>query len=159
MVRSKSEDRRFGPDFVEEVRSEEKYFNCSRLEAAHAVNATGVFDVTAEQRFSSGRDVETRLVIQRRRVYWSAALLVRETRVDGIDWKPSYPAIDGSVGHGWHCHPWDDEKQNADAHAPLPDAFGAGLETIEDFLIRISKEMRIVWSANDVGFDGFLPHS
>jgi hypothetical protein len=160
MVRSKGEPGKDYRHLIEQIRAEQKYFNYSRLEVAARVNAERVADIECEHPTMSESgpvDVPLRLVVARRRKYWSVALMLHGMRVDGIDWLPSYPCEDGTTGSGWHRHQWDDADENADVHVALSPNFGDGINYVEDFLIRISQEMRIAWSANDVGFESRLP--
>jgi hypothetical protein len=162
MVRSNGESGRDFFHLVDQIRAEVKYFNYGRLEVGKVLATEGQADLESELTTMSEHgpvNIPLRLFLKRRKRYWSVALLLHGMRVDGIDWLHSYPCEDRSQGTGWHRHYWDADAMNADIHVPLPLSFGSGLVHVQDFLIRASKEMRIDWNANDVGFTGFLPLS
>lgn len=162
MVRSKGESGRDFLHLVEQIKADDKYFNYSRLEVVNRIASEGLADLECEHGTSSEAgavDVPLRLYLKSRRKYWSAALMLHGIRIDGIDWLPSFPCEDGTTGTGWHRHRWNADEMNANVHVPLPAAFGVRLDNVEEFLIRISQEMRITWSANDVGFNDRLPLS
>lgn len=147
---------------VEQVRAEDKYFNHSRLEVANRLSDEDRIQIECDHDTSSEvgpEEIPLKLFVARRRKFWSAALMMHGICIDRVDWLPSYPCEDGTTGHGWHRHRWQPDELNCDVHVPLPDSFGDGLENVEDFLIRVSREMRITWSASDVGFDDYLPRS
>lgn len=161
MVRSKSESGRSFLHLAEQIRSEDKYFNNSRLEVANRIFANDQIELETEHStVSDGGQVWVPIklaIAVRQRKYWSAALILQQVRIDGIDWQPAYPLVDGTVGRGWHRHEWNPDEQHARIHVPLPDSFGVGLRTVNDFLIRMSSSMRITWNASDAGFSDELP--
>lgn len=162
MVRSKGEPGRDFLYLMEQIKLEDKYFNYSRLEVANKIGSDGVAELECEHSTSSENgliDVPLKLFIKTHRKRWAAALLLNQIRIDGIDWLPRFPCKDGSTGTGWHRHSWEPDEANPSVHIPLPVAFGVGVTNVEEFLIRVSQEMRIVWSANDVGFNDRLPLS
>lgn len=167
MVRSNSEiehrKRRELFHLVERIRTEDKYFNVSRAELARQLEGLDSWEIYSlhETEDEDGAPVsaELRLNIARRPLpkLCSVALKLHQKRIDGIDYHERFDAPDGASHKGWHRHGWRTAERDAEQdRIPIP-GFGNGLADIEEFLIRMGRELRIVFSATDVGISDNLP--
>lgn len=159
MVRSKSEGGRAGARnlfyLVDRLRAEEKYFDVSRDAIERDLRASGYCEISCEHTVEDDGgilDVVLRLNLSCRASLpqcWSAALKLHATRIDGIDHEARFTSSDGTVGHGWHRHGWDNSKCNAEHIKHHLDGFDKGLSNRSKFLIKTCQEMRIRLNRKD----------
>jgi len=143
---------------VPQIVATDKYFDVSIPEMLRAVSSTsGKFERSEEQLVADEYGVEhpvlMRLNVNCQSVVpqgWTVALKLHKIRVDGIDWEQDFDAIDGTKGHGWHRHQWNQRKQDAkDSKIPLADF--DNVDAREQFLIRALSLLKIKWNKVDYG--------
>jgi hypothetical protein len=104
---------------------------------------------------SDGSDVTVSLVVNvggsvDSWVGWSVALMMHSVRIDGIDHEFQYKACNsnGERIDGWHRHIWRDSLREADTCKIPIEGFEDCL-TLENFLFRIARVMKITWNRAD----------
>ena len=143
---------------VPQIVATDKYFDVSIPEMLRAVtSASGKFDRVEEQTIGDEYGVDypvlVRLNINCQSIVpegWTIALKLHKERIDGIDHESNFDAVDGSAGHGWHRHQWDQRKQSA-KYIKIPMADLDSVDGREQFLVRPLSIMRIKVSARDYG--------
>jgi hypothetical protein len=143
---------------VPQIVADMKYFDVSAPEILRSLLApSGKFDLTEEHETKDEYNVDFRVIIRlnincQSKVPegWTIALKLHNERVDGIDWESEFTAADGSTGHGWHRHQWNQREQSAKRiKIPAPDF--DGIDAREQFLTRALSVMRIRLNARDYG--------
>jgi len=143
---------------VPQIIADEKYFDVSIAEILRSVlSPAGKFDLTEEHETKDEYGVDFRVLIRlnincqsKAPQGWAIALKLHNERIDGIDWEPEFLAVDGSIGHGWHRHQWDQRRQSA-KHTKTPAPDFDGIDSREQLLIRAFSIMRIRVNARDYG--------
>src|SRR5258708_3267175 len=135
---------------VPQIVAGEKYFDVSMPEIVRGgMSATGKFDCTAEHKVTDEYCTDYQSVIRinvncqsKMPEGWTIALKLHRERIDGIDWEAKFDAADGTEGHGWHRHQWNQRSQSA-KHTKIPTTDFDGIDSREQFLIRAFSLMRI----------------
>lgn len=147
---------------VPQLRSEVKYFPCSRGALVRALTAKGKAEVRAEHVTldADGTEVfaDLRLNVNctsRFPFAWSASLKLHRKRVDGVDWESHFTQYDGTAASGWQRHLWDKAREDGDSLKTVLTNF-EDVASIETFLLRVCEVMRIRFDPKDHG-DDLLP--
>ena len=138
--------------FTDQIRAEDKYFDVSLSEVEHTLRQEGKYEWFCDHYVNGSDPLVLRLNMNTGSAYptsWTAALKLKKTRIDGIDYEPIFKTADGRKGRrerGWHRHQWDTANNSAErCKHPLP-RFGDGRLEITDFVIRVAAELRITFS-------------
>jgi hypothetical protein len=78
---------------------------------------------------------------------WDVAVLLHNTRIDGIGYHPWFNDVDGNEREGWHRHVWNESEKHAKGKKCVS-GFDGEL-SFEEFLIRTFTELRIILSQVD----------
>lgn len=81
---------------------------------------------------------------------WVVALLMHNTRIDGVDHEDWFESSDGNECEGWHRHVWDHRNKTADDTKCPTDGLD-GCLNLEAFLRRVFDKMRILLNRVDHG--------
>jgi hypothetical protein len=149
---------------VPQIVADEKYFDVSVQEILRAVlSSSGKFDRIEEHPTQDEYGTDFRIIIRlnincQSRVPegWTTALKLHNERIDGIDWESKFQRGDGSIGHGWHRHQWNQRTQSS-KHLKIPVPDFNGIDAREQFLIRALSVMRIRVNARDYGDQLSIP--
>jgi hypothetical protein len=141
---------------VPQIVAEEKYFDCSVRDILWNFNkARTKFQVTWPHEIvdeSTGEVVELNLTLNvsgnlSYPLSWDVALLLHNTRIDGIGYHPWFNDVDGNEQAGWHRHVWNEREQHAKGKKRVS-GFDGEL-TFEEFLIRAFKALRVSCNKED----------
>jgi hypothetical protein len=136
---------------------EDKYFDVSMDEITREVRTgsgsaeiRGDYFVTTPDGFQACAPLRLRVAGAQVPESFVVALLMHNTRIDGIDHEDWFESPDGNECEGWHRHVWDQRNKTADDMKCPTD----GLEdclNLESFLRRAFDKMRILLNRVDHG--------
>lgn len=107
---------------VPRIIAAEKYFDCSVRDILWVFDrGDRKFQATWSQEIndeSTGEAVEFDLTLNiggnlRYPLSWDVAVLLHNTRIDGIGYHPWFNDVDGNEQEGWHRHVWSEREQHA----------------------------------------------
>ena len=133
-----------------------KYFDCSLRDIlVEFQRGAARFEVTWPQEIvdeGTGEVVEYDLTLKvsgklSYPVSWDIAVLLHNTRIDGIGYHPWFNDVDGNEQEGWHRHVWNERAKHAKGKKCVS-GFDGEL-SFEEFLIRTFKEVRITLNQVD----------
>ena len=84
---------------------------------------------------------------------WDVAVLLHNTRIDGIGYHPWSNDVEGNEQEGWHRHVWNEKEKHAKGKTRVS-GFDGEL-SFEEFLIRAFKELRVICSRVDSDLELF----
>jgi len=150
--------------YVDQIRTNEKYFDVSREGILRLLLARkGACDLCTDHEIvdENGAPVDAtlRLNISTRAdspLNWTMALKLHGVRIDGVDHESRFRAVGGGWAHGWHRHVWEPADENADRRK-VPITELDGIKSRQDFVTRGLRVLRIQLNATDHGQELLFP--